>query len=112
MTTKIMTSIKLARSTEQAILEAVVRDGYGLRGKSRWVEEAILTFLNTYNFLEFVDIASAEEAFDKTLSMRLYEATANKLEEALLQVRQQYPLMEGVKSNIIRASVMQRLIRA
>ncbi len=34
-----------------------------------------------------------------------------KLDQAIIKVRRQYPAMEGVKSNLIRASIMQRLIR-
>ena len=34
-----------------------------------------------------------------------------RIDRAIIEVRRQYPAMEGVKSNLIRASIMQRLIR-
>jgi hypothetical protein len=34
-----------------------------------------------------------------------------RIEQAIVEVRKQYPTIEGVKSNLIRASIMQRLLR-
>ena len=45
------------------------------------------------------------------VSIRLPEKLMQRIEYAVIQVRKQYPSIEGVKSNLIRASIVQRLLR-
>lgn len=111
MIRKLMTSVKIPAPTEQKILERVVKEGYKLRGKSQWITEAIEAFLIMPNFTDLVCIAQDIDHFDTTISIRLSEELLSKLEKAVIDVRKEYPEAEGVKSNIIRASIMQRLIR-
>jgi hypothetical protein len=111
MTKKMMTSVKIPAHTEQQLLARVVSDGYKLRGKSKWLIEAIESFLQLPKYYELVEIAQDIEKFDTTLSIRITEELMNKLEKAVIVVRKHYPEMEGVKSNIIRASILQRLLR-
>jgi len=111
MAKKIMTSIKLPESIEKKMLQTVINDGYGMRGKSKWISEAIEGFLIIPNFYELVDIAAGMEHLSKAITLRLSEEQVKKLDNALIDVRRLYPNLEGVRSNIIRASIMQRLIR-
>lgn len=106
-----MTSIKIPTTLHNKLLQAVVAEGYGMRGKSKWVTEAIENFLVLPNHRELVDIASEMEDLAVVMSLRLPEALALRLEDAMIEVRKSYPSMEGVKSNIIRASIIQRMIR-
>lgn len=108
---KVVTSIKLPESIEQNLLQRVISDKYGMRGKSKWVIEAIEAFLVLPNFIELVNIASEMEHLAKPFSIRLPADLIEKLDQALIEVRKRYPEMEGVRSNIIRASIMQRLLR-
>jgi predicted DNA-binding protein len=108
---KVMTSIKLPESIEKKMLQTIINDGYGMRGKSKWVTEAIEEFLMIPNFYELVDIATSMEQLSRVATLRLSEELAKKLDNALISVRKFYPNLEGVRSNIIRASIMQRLIR-
>lgn len=111
MSQKVMMSIKISQPVAKQLLTQVIADQYGMRGKSRWIEEAVQAFLKLPNFVELVNIASEQQHFDQVISMRFSELSIAALERALIEVRRHYPEMEGVKSHIIRASIMQRFIR-
>ena len=108
---KVSTSFKLPATLEQSMLGQIVNDGYGFRGKSRWINEAIEAFITLPKYHEYVKIADEMESLSKIVSIRAPEELMDKIELALVAVRKIYPSMEGVKSNIIRASIMQRLVR-
>jgi metal-responsive CopG/Arc/MetJ family transcriptional regulator len=112
MIKKIMTSIKLQKKLHYKVQQRVIGDGYGMRGKSKWVIEAIEEFLMLPDYPSLVDIADDMDHLSELVSIRLPENLMTRLDKAIIQVRRQYPAMEGVKSNLIRASIMQRLIRA
>ena len=104
-------SLKLSEEIIKKVSLRVVSEGYGMRGRSRWLTEAVERFLEMTNFPEMVDMADELTSLDKVISLRLSEELLGKIEDAILKVRMQYPVIEGVKSKIIRASIMQRLIR-
>ena len=106
----ITTSIKVTEPINKKISEQVVRDGYGMRGKSRWIVEAIENFLELENFPELVDIAADMEQLSAFVSIRIPEDVRDKIDEAVVVVREKHPTLEGVRSNIIRASILQRMI--
>ncbi len=113
MIKKIMTSIKLQKLLHFKMQQRIISDGYGMRGKSKWIIEAIEKFLSLADFPSLVDIAEDMSQHQSTeiICIRLPEEIIIKLEKAIIQIRRQYPVMEGVKSNLIRASIMQRLLR-
>ena len=106
----ITTTFKLSSPICQKLLEQVVKDGYGLKGKSRWIKEAVENFLMIPNHPELVAIADDIEKLDKSICIRIPADFANKIERAVTEIRKIYPNLEGVRSNIFRASIMQRLI--
>ena len=112
MNKKIMTSIKLQNKLHYKMQQRVISDGYGMRGKSRWLLEAIENFLQLPDYPTLVDIAGDMDHLSDIISVRLSEDVMVKLDNAIIQVRRHYPAMEGVKSNLIRASIIQRLIRS
>lgn len=109
---KQMTSFKLPTVMHHKLLEQVIKDGYGMRGKSRWVTEAIQDFLKLDDFPDMVAIAEDMEQLSEMVSLRLPEDLLNRMDEAIVTVRRAYPAIEGVKSNLIRASILQRIIRS
>ncbi|MCD6039728.1 MAG: hypothetical protein K0S27_1128 [Gammaproteobacteria bacterium] len=111
MTNKVMTSIKLQKSLHYKMQQRIISDGYGMRGKSRWIVEAITSFLELPDFPALVDIAGDMNQLNEIISIRLPESLMAKIDQAIIDIRRHYPAMEGVKSNLIRASIMQRLIR-
>ncbi|NNM60342.1 MAG: hypothetical protein HKM04_11085 [Legionellales bacterium] len=104
------TSLKLPKNLHYSLLQKVVEDGYGMRGKSRWILEAIEVFFNLSDYPTLVDLADSMDTLNDTLSIRLPIQTLQKIDEAVIFIRKDFPLMEGVKSKIIRASIMQRLL--
>lgn len=111
MKKKIMTSIKISKEIHTKMLHSIVASNLSLRGKSQWIIEAIENFLNIEDFPELVDIANEMEDLTEVVSFRMPEPIMDQLEKAVVTVRREFPSMEGVKSNIIRASVIQKLIR-
>ena len=111
MTKQIMTSVKLQKALHLKMQQQIITDGYGMRGKSKWIIEAIEYLLQLKNYPALVDIAVDMEQLHESLSIRFPETLMQKLEAATIHIRRQFPAMEGVKSNLIRASIMQRLIR-
>lgn len=107
---KVSHSFRTSKKIVQKMLERVISDGYGLKGKSRWISNAVEKFLAMPNYWELVDIASAQEDLSGLVTCDLPEEVSNKIEEAVDEVRKHFRLMEGVKSNILRASITQRLI--
>lgn len=107
-----MTSVKLQNRLHYKMQQRVISDGYGMRGKSRWIIEAIENFLQLPDYPTLADIADDMEQLSDMLSIRLSEELMQKLDNAIIKVRLNYPAMEGVKSNLIRASIIQRLIRS
>jgi len=107
-----MTSIKLQKMLHFKLLQLIISDGYGMRGKSKWIIEAIEDFLRLPDYPSLTDIADEMEQLTDMISIRMSEDLMTQLDQAIIKVRRQYPAMEGVRSNLIRASIMQRLIRA
>lgn len=108
---KIMTTVKMPKQIVQNMLEQIIKDKYGMRGKSKWIIEAIESFLKFENFEELVDIADDIDDVSEVVSMRIPENIIYELDKAVIDVRKVYPAMEGVRSNIIRGSILQRLLR-
>lgn len=111
MNSILTTSVKLPTSINNKLLHSVINDGYGMRGKSKWIVEAIESFLILEDYYELTNIADDIEELGSMLSLRISEDLANKLEKAVIEVRKYYPGLEGVKSKIVRASILQRMIR-
>ena len=111
MNRKMMTSLKISKDINNQMLHGVIEKNYGLRGKSKWIIEAIEQFLDLEDYPELVDIATEMQDLTETISIRLPAEIIRKLDKAVIVVRTRYPALEGVKSNIIRASIMQRLLR-
>lgn len=105
-------SAKVPKSLHQVMLERVIKDGYGMRGKSKWINNAIERFLLIPNYPELVEIANDMEEVTEAINFRVSEEMLLRLDQAVIEIRKQYPALEGVKSNIIRASILQSLIGA
>ena len=106
-----MTSIKVQKKLHYTMQQRIISDGYGMRGKSRWIVEAIEAFLKISDYPTLADIAGDMDQLTETISIRLTDQLMAKIDRAIIEIRRHYPAMEGVKSNLIRASIMQRLIR-
>lgn len=88
-----------------------IKDKYGMRGKSKWIAEAIQELLKLENYIELVNLGDEMSTFDKKESIEIDTKMKKALDDAVLKIRQTFPLLEGVQSRIIRTSIVQRLIR-
>lgn len=103
-------TVKLPKQLLHDMQLQIINDGYGMRGRTKWIHEAIHSLLQRENFAELVDIASAMEDLVSPINFRCDAGVTQILDAAILSVRREFPLMDGVKSNIIRAAVCQRLL--
>lgn len=104
-------SVKIPKQIHEKLVERVIGDRYGMRGKSKWIIEAINDFLELDYFPELVDLADEMNELTHMESFRLPQELCNRINDSIIVVRKDFPELEGVKSKIIRASIMQRLIR-
>jgi hypothetical protein len=111
MQKKVMTSIKLQKNLHRRLEERVISDGYGMRGKSKWIIESVESLLGLEDYPTLVDIADDMDHLSDVVSIRVPEPLMLRIEKAVVHVRIQFPAIEGVKSNLIRASIIQRLLR-
>jgi hypothetical protein len=90
----------------------VARDDYGLRGKSRWVSEAIHSLLTINNFPELVHYSEDMQGFEKMETVVVNAELKRDLDAAIVKIRTQFPTIEGVQSSIVRTAIMQRFLRS
>ncbi|RDI43731.1 hypothetical protein AQULUS_20330 [Aquicella lusitana] len=108
---KVMTSIKLQKNLHRRLQQRIIEDGYGMRGKSKWIIESIESLLTLADYPTLVDIADDMDQLSDIVSIRIPDHLMRRIDQAVIRVRKQYPTIEGVKSNLIRASIIQRLLR-
>jgi hypothetical protein len=108
--TYIMTTFKLSAPIYQKLLNQIMQDDYGVKSRSRWIKEAVELLLSKPNYAELVLIAADIKNLNKLLSIRMSTSLAIKLADSIIEIRKIYPNLEGVKSNIFRASIVQRLL--
>ncbi len=105
-------SVKVSDRLNKQMSIQVIKDGFGMRGKNKWVIEAIESFLKLKDFIALVELASEVEDLSSTVSLRLPVLLVKEMDDAVLQIRKTFPLLEGVQSHIIRASILQKIIRS
>lgn len=111
MKTKSKITFVVPESFQSELKARIIKDGYGFRGKSRWVCEAIDKLLAINNYPELVNYSDEMQLFEKVETIVIDYKLKITLENAFLKIRQQFPTLEGVQSRIIRTAVLQRLLR-
>lgn len=104
-------NVILSENISKELRERMLKDGYGLREKSQWVKEAIESFIELNEFHEMVELANLVSDLSKVETIYIPLALAERLDQAIFQVRKEFPVLEGVKSLIVRASIIRRLVR-
>ena len=97
---------------KKELSEKVIRDGYGFRGKSKWVSEEVGNLLQLKSFPSLVNYSDEMSGFDEMETSVVDYQLKLKLDEAILQVRKEFPTLEGVTSRIMRTAILQRLLRS
>lgn len=107
----IRTPVRLPVKLKEELNSAVINDGYGFKGRSLWVEDAINSLLS---FESFYDLVALDEDLNTAFipdGFSLTTTTRDRLDNAIIVVRQHYPKMNAVLSALIRTAIMQKLIR-
>ncbi len=106
-------SFKIPASLEIEMHQKLVSDGYGLRGKSKWICDAIRKFLTCPDkdfVLDCIELSEELENLEKSISFRPTQQVADLLDEWIINVRIKMPAMEGLKSKIIRTAIVHSLL--
>lgn len=106
-------SFKIPADFELKMNQTLVSDGYGLRGKSKWICDAIvslLTFSDQEFIMDCIEYADEFENLDKNMSFRPTEEVDHLLNDWVIKARIKMPALEGVKSKIIRACIIQAIL--
>lgn len=112
METKAKITFVIPDSLQQDFRQQVIKDGYDLRGKSKWVSEGIESLLAMKSYPELVHISNEMKGFEKAESVVITKDLRKLLDRAVIEIRKEYPAMEGVQSRIIRTAIVQRILRS
>jgi hypothetical protein len=112
METKAKITLVIPDNLQKEFREQVIKDGYDMRGKSRWIAEGIEYLLTMRNYPELVSLSNAMKGFEKLESVVISKDLKKYMDNAVIEIRKEYPAMEGVQSGIVRTAIVQRLIRS
>lgn len=111
MIEKIKITFVLPESLQKELKERVLKDGYDIKGKSRWVSESIEKLLKMNNYPDLVKMNDEMKGFEKLESVVVLKQLKIQLDDAIIQIRKSYPAIEGVQSRILRTAIVQRLLQ-
>lgn len=111
MRSKTKVSFAVPKSLKKELQQRVISDGYGLRGKSKWVCEAVTRLFEYDNHIELIHYSDELQGLDGMEAVVLNEDIKDAVDSKILDVRRAHPELEGVKSRILRTAIVQRLIR-
>lgn len=104
-------SIVIPEALRKEMSDSMARSGYGLHSISLWVSEALELLLENPRYPDLVKIGDSMSHFKKTLFIALEPDLYEQLNKAVIHVRTEFPVMDGVKSRLLRTAIIQRLLR-
>jgi hypothetical protein len=111
MLKKTKVTFVIHEALQKELREKMIQENYGLRGKSKWISEAIELLLSMNNYPELVNLSNELKKFEKIETIVISTSLKNKLNNAIIEIRKNYPVLEGVQSGILRTAIMQKLLR-
>lgn len=104
-------TVRFPKRLKAEMQASLIKSGYGLHGKSRWLKEAIESFLSRPDYIDYVDhgLDINQPELTEVEAFYLDTDTINLLKDAFMKIRVNDPLFEGVKSALIRAAVIGKL---
>jgi len=103
-------SVMLPKQACLEIRQKMLKEGYSLREKSKWYSEAIESFLKLNGFQQYVEMASEVDELSQPETIYISKQLKDLLDTSIIKVRKKFPKLEGVKSLIVRASIVRRLL--
>ena len=107
---KVKVSFVLPKGLHQEMKERMIKDGYDLKGKSRWVSEAVELLLQMDTYPELVKLNDEMSGFEKLESVLIPKSLKGTLDGAVLNIRKKYMTLEGIQSMVFRTAIMQRIL--
>jgi metal-responsive CopG/Arc/MetJ family transcriptional regulator len=106
--------VRLPDALLKELNQAILSENYGLKGRSKWVEEAICFLISLENF---EDLVTLDETISTTLlhcSFTLSKNIRTLLDDALIKIftkaKAEYRQNLSM-SSIVRTAILQRLLR-
>ena len=110
MNNKIKISFVLPENLQKDFKTKMLQDGYDLKGKSKWVAHAVEELLDLKTYADLVKVNDEMKGFEKLESVVIDRELKTKLDESVVEIRRQYPTIEGVQSRILRTAIIQKLL--
>ena len=106
-------TFKLQGKIKGDMSDAIKNEGYGKRGKAKWISEAIENLVDNVDFLELMAVGLDEpsDLLADADGIFLNEEVRRKLDNALVRLRREYPQYNINQSAVVRTAIFQRLIR-
>lgn len=108
---KFRTTVMLPSEVRKEMLKSIINFQYGLRGKSKWICEAVDNLIAMPNFLDYVSLSDDIDNLTEAEVFQIPIDIRGRLDTAVLDVRQNLPKVNAVQSCIIRAGIIQRILR-
>ena len=106
---KIRLNVILPKNTKKEIRERMLQEEYSLREKSKWICESISELLSLEDYPQYVKTAGLMSNLADVETIYITEDLDQQLDDAILAVRKEYLELDGIKSLIVRASIVRRL---
>ena len=111
MSSNYKTIVMVPKKMKEDLMIKVIKDGYDVRGKTKWISKALIKFLSLEDYSNYVEISEDMGKLDAKETVDISLELKGALDKAVESIRKTKPLMEGAKSKIIRAALIQGLIR-
>ena len=112
MSTNSKIAFAVQQSFKDELRKHIIQGGYGFRGKSKWISEAVESLLLIKDYPALISYNDEMYGFDKIETAVIDYSLKLKIEKAIIHIRKEFPTMEGVKSRILRTAIMQRILRS
>lgn len=105
------TTYRLPQKLRDKMFNCLQQEGYNAKQKSRWIREALSAYLEEDRKQGFARIGLADKIDQNTaLDVVLLDDTLQSgIDEAVIIIRRQTPMMEGIRSAVIRAAIRRRI---
>jgi O-methyltransferase involved in polyketide biosynthesis len=105
------TTYRLPQRLREDMFNCLQEEGYNIKQKSRWIREALDAYLKEDREKGFIRVGLADKidqnsAVDVVLLDDILQA---RIDEAVMIIRRQTPMMEGIRSAVIRAAIRRRI---
>lgn len=112
MPAKCKITFAIHSSLKHELRERIIKDGYGLREKSKWLSEAVESLFTIKNFPRLISYNDEMCNFDQMETASIDYALKLKIDESIIQIRKEFPTLEGLRSRIMRTAILQRILRS